>query len=92
MSDTLTLSPGLIDAYKTIMQDPAAHGFIFRPLNECFETSEAATPKHILFKEYVDYIDKPLPKVIFYIVMDALYSTAKAANGDLGYKVKFIPQ
>lgn len=89
--DTIELSPASVNAYKTIMEDPLGYGFDFRPLKDCFEPSEVATPKHILFKEYVEYIQKPLPKVMFYIIMDGLFPVAKAPNGDFGYKLKFKP-
>jgi len=90
--DTIELNTASVNAYKTIMEGPLAYGFDFRPLSECFEPSEVATPKHILFKEYVEYIQKPLPKVMFYIVMDGLYPVVKASSGEFGYKLKFKPE
>jgi hypothetical protein len=85
----MDLNEESINAYKTILEDPAKHGFDFRPLSECFEKAEQATPAHLLFKEFLDYIQKPLPKVFFYIIMDRLYPKAKAPNGDMGYLVTF---
>ena len=93
MSNILTLSPEVIAAYKIIIEEPGKHGFTFRPLKECFEESEIGTAKHILFKEYVDYIEMPLPKVIFYIIMDALFPVIKTPPiGDYGYPLKFKPE
>lgn len=80
-----------IAAYKEVMTDPAKHGIDIRPLAECFEDSDLATPKHILYKEYIEYINKPLPKVFFYLVMDSLYAIGKAPDGCLGYFLKFKP-
>ena len=78
-----------INAYKTIIENPQDYGFSFKPLGECFnEANDDPTPKHILFKEYVDYIQKPLPKVFFYLIMDRLYPQGKASSGHFGYKVK----
>lgn len=78
-------------AYKELMVNPSVHGLDFPPLSDCFESFEAGTAKHILFKEYLDKIKKPLPKIFFYIVMDELYPVVKAADGNLGYKLKIKP-
>lgn len=86
----MILTPETIRHYKQILSEPAKFGFSFPPLSQCFKESDAATPKHTLYKEYCDYIENNnVPKVIFYIIMDELYSTsiAKAPNGDLGYKL-----
>lgn len=90
--ETTTLTPGLVDAYKKIMTDPKTHGFDFRPLDQCFKESEKATAKHELFNQYIAYINKPLPKLMFYIIMDELHSDkiGKDANGLLGYNLEFI--
>lgn len=86
----IQLSPEAVDAFKKLMTDPKSHGLDFPPLNECFVECEEATPKHILFEQYIDRIKKPLKKVFFYIIMDELYSDriAKAPDGNLGYKLK----
>lgn len=90
--EVIELNPESVNAYKTIIENPSAHGFNFRPLKDCFEVSEVATPKHILFNEYVAYIGKPLPKVMFYIIMDGLHKTFKAPDGLFGYNLKFKPE
>lgn len=87
----MELNEQSVAAHKTILENPSAYGFSFLPLQDCFEPSDIAIPKHILFKQYLDYISIPLAKVFFYIIMDGMYSVAKAPNGDLGYKVKFTP-
>lgn len=85
----MTLTPELISAYETILCNPVDNGFSFTPIDQAFTPSEVATPKHILFEEYAKAANIPLEKVIFYIVMDKMYSTtiAKAPNGDLGYRL-----
>ena len=85
----MTLSPEAVAAYKELMTNPKQHGLEFPPLSEVFVKCEEATAKHILFEQYVALIKKPLPKVMFYIIMDELYTIAKAADGNLGYCVKF---
>ncbi len=85
----MELSPQAVDAYKKLIETPSEFGFDFKPLKDCFIQTDNATPKHILFEQYVDYIKKPLPKIMFYIIMDGIYPQAKAPNGDLGYLIKF---
>ena len=97
MSETLILCPESIDAYKTLLTHPADHGLTFRPLAECFRESDTVTPKHELYATFINYLQKPLPKVMFYIIMDELYSSLidveklpDGTNGNLGYKLAFI--
>lgn len=62
-------------------------------LQQYFARSEKCTPKHLLFKEFIEKTKwKGLPKLIFYILMDELYprSIAKAPNGDLGYLLEIV--
>ena len=84
----MTLTPEAVAAYKTLMTKPKENGLDFPPLSEVFEATENATAKHILFQQYIDLIKKPLPKVMFYIIMDELYPQAKAADGNLGYCIR----
>ncbi len=86
----ITITKESVNAYKQLMTDPKKHGLDFEPLDECFEETEYATAKHILFDQYVDKIKKPLPKVFFYIIMDEIYSEriAKSSDGNIGYKLK----
>ena len=85
----IMLTPQAVDAYKTLMTKPKENGLDIPSLEECFEDGEG-TAKHILFAEYIDRIQKPLPKVFFYIIMDELYANkiVKCADGNLGYKLK----
>lgn len=90
----MILTPQAVDAYKQCLTNPNEHGISdFKPLAECFEECEQVTPKHILFESYVAYLGRPLPKVIFYIIMDELYRHLIAkdeATKDLGYRLKLI--
>lgn len=95
--ETIQLSPGLVAAYKELLTNPKKNGFDFRPITECFREIETVTPKHELFNVYIEYLQKPLPKVIFYIIMDELYGNltgramdAEGKSGYLGYKLEFI--
>ena len=87
----MILNEQTIGAYKELLTNPFKHGLTFKPITECFEKSEKVTAKHILAKEFTDYLDKPLPKVIFYIVMNQLFGQCdgKDENGNLGYHLRF---
>jgi hypothetical protein len=97
----MQLNEQSVNAYKTILSNPSEHGMDFRPITECFEKSETATAQHILFKQYLEYLQKPLPKIIFYIVMAEIYGAPNGfdqehrfgnhpnAPGCLGFYLKF---
>lgn len=90
--EKIILCREVIEAYKTLLTQPGANGLSFKPITECFEKSETVTAKHILAKQFLTYLDKPLPKVILYIVMDQIFGLCdgKDSNGYLGYHLKFI--
>ena len=80
-----------IAAFETILNNPKDHGFSFMPLSEIFIEAEKPTAKHILFNQLIDYIQKPLPKIFFYIIMDKMHRVGKADDGNLGYFLKLNP-
>lgn len=91
----MELSYDAINAYKELLTNPQKYGFDFKPIKECFEEVEEVTPKHILYEQYMEYLKKPLPKVVFYIIMDELFGDRIAKTsctglykGYLGYKLK----
>lgn len=60
------------------------------PVN-LYEPSEAVTPKHIMYGEFVKQTGhKHIPKLVYYIIMDQVFlaSTGKADSGELGYKLQ----
>ena len=76
----MVLSPETVNAYKELLTNPQKHGLQFKPLHE-------------LFEDFANYLQKPLPKVIFYIIMDELYShliDKDEKTKDLGYRLKLI--
>jgi hypothetical protein len=87
----MELNTESVKAYTTILKDPKAQGLPMRPLAECFEDADVATPKHLLFEDYKKEVGNNLPKVFFYIIMDQEYPTkiAKAPSGELGYLLRF---
>jgi hypothetical protein len=91
----MILSKEAVEAYKTLITDPKAHGLDFKPLEQCFEKSDTCRAQHLLFEDYVAYINKPLPKVIFYIIIQQIYGNCTgidtAANNSGGYFLKLNP-
>ena len=88
----MDLTPETVKAYETLLTKPKENGLKFRPINECFEKSETVTAKHILAKQYINEVNKPLPKFFVYIIMDKLFGQCdgKDKNGYGGYHLKFI--
>lgn len=89
----MVLSTEAVNSYKELLTNPDKYGLEFKPLNECFEESTEVIPKHILFETFLSYLQKPLPKVILYIIMDEQYAHLIAKDpesGNLGYKLKLI--
>lgn len=80
-----------INAYKTILLDPHKHGFEFDAITDCFAKSEVVVAKHLLADAYLKYMDKPLPKVFLYIIMNEVFGQCdgKDTDGNLGYHLKF---
>jgi hypothetical protein len=93
--EELILNEESIAAYKELMTNPTVHGLDMKTLKDCFRETENVTPKHILFEQYRDLIQKPIPKVIFYIIMDEVYGhligkDVHENGGCLGYKLEII--
>ena len=63
-----------------------------KPFNDCFESSETVTAKHILWEDFVSATGCQIPKVFGYIVMDKLWGlcTGKDEKGFAGYHRKFV--
>lgn len=90
----MTITPEVVEAYKIAITKPKENGLPFEPIQDLFEKSETVTAKHILAKQYAEYIAKPIPiipKLILYIIMNELFGpyTATDENGNLGYYLKF---
>lgn len=69
MSNTIPLNPEVINLYRHFLEHPEKHGCDYKPLKEVFKETDKYIPQDKLYKKYLDYIKKPLPKVIFYIIM-----------------------
>ncbi|MCX6216520.1 hypothetical protein [Spirosoma sp.] len=64
----------------------------FKPIQECFQPSDKVTAKHLLFEQLISLIKVPLPKVIFYILMDEMYgdTIGKSEDGCAGYALSVV--
>ncbi len=85
----MILTPELIAAYKKMITNPKEHKLEFESLDEIFEKSEIAIAKHLIYDSYLLRIKKPVPKVVFYIIMDEMFESKIADDLHLGYCVKF---
>lgn len=76
------------------MCDPKELEIDLLPLKEVFIKSDEITPNHILYDQYLNYIEnRPLPKTIFYIVMAKAFGTTHVdytrKDKSAGYYLKF---
>ncbi|QIK58778.1 hypothetical protein G7050_02545 [Dysgonomonas sp. HDW5A] len=87
----MNLTPETVSAYKELITNPQNHGLELTSITDFFIKSDKVTAKHILARAYIDHIQKPLPKVILYIIMDEIYGqcSEKADDGNLGYRLTF---
>ena len=53
----------------TFLKNPKKYKCSYKPLREVFKETDKYIPQDKLYKKYIDYIKKPLPEVIFYIIM-----------------------
>lgn len=83
----MILSEELVNSYKEIMTNPGKYDLTLTPFMDCWEVSDICTPKHVLAKQYTDYVATNIPKVVLYIIMDEtlMKHTGISENGDLGY-------
>lgn len=88
--NTIQLTPELIDRYQSWLTDPKAHNLPFEALHECFEVADTVTAKHILAEQYIKRINRKIPKIIIYVIMDREFGECdgKDENGFLGYDLR----
>jgi hypothetical protein len=85
----MTINEQSISAYKQILTNPAEFNMPFKSIDDIFEPSSTAIAKHIVYEKYQRIIDRNIPKLIFYIIMDGIFAQRKADDGNLGYLLKF---
>ena len=95
MMQSIPLTPQTVALFRKFVEHPEEYdGCDYKPLKECFVEGDHYEPQHLLYQQYVDYIKKPLPKVVFYIIMREQFPNyfgkddRPGQRGDLGYKLK----
>lgn len=101
-NQTIHLTPQTIAQYKDFLTHPEKYpNCDYKPLHEIFTENDTVTPQDILYQQYIQYINKPLPKFIFYIIMEEEFPQFKdkepliedelkhnKLSGRIGYKLK----
>lgn len=85
----MTINQERILAYKEMLTNPDKFNLPFKSIDDIFEPSSTTIAKHIVYEQYQKLIDRNIPKLIFYIIMDGLFAQRKANDGNLGYLLKF---
>ncbi|NDV96467.1 hypothetical protein D0T84_16320 [Dysgonomonas sp. 521] len=91
----MVLNEQTVNAYKELLINPQKHNLKITSITDFFAPSEIVIAKDILAKSYIDHINKPVPKIIIYIIMDDLYGACiekDSNNGNLGYKLTYKQQ
>ena len=94
MVERIPLTPAVVERFTDFLVNPKKFNCTYKPLKECFVEGDHYEPQHLLYQQYVEYIKKPLPKVIFYIIMREQFpeyygkDSRPGMGGNLGYKLK----
>lgn len=88
----MILNKETIAAYKELLTHPKENRLTFDSIEDCFLKVETVTAKHVLAKYYMLYLNRDIPKVIIYIIMDEVFGQCdgKDEGGNLGYHLRFI--
>lgn len=81
----MILDEQTVNAYKNMLSNPKEYNLPFKSLGELLIPSDKVIAKHILYNDYKKAIDRNVPKVVFYIIMDEIFPIGKAEDGNLGY-------
>lgn len=92
--NSIRITPEVIAQYTDFLVNPKKYNCTYKPLMECFVEGDHYEPQHLLYNQYADYIQKPLPKAVFYIIMQNNFSgyygkdMREGTRHDFGYKLK----
>lgn len=74
----IPMTPESVALFRKFVEHPEEfEGCDYKSIRECFEKSDVCTPQHILFNQYIAYLKRPLPKFMFYIIMDEIFPELK---------------
>jgi len=90
--NTLTITPDVINSYKLLLTKPEEYGLDFPAITTCLIKSDVPTEKSELVKSYLTYINRSIPKVIMYIIIDQIFpeNCGIYTNNRMCYYLKFI--
>lgn len=92
--NSIILTKETVAQYTDFLVNPKKYGCDYKPMKECFTKSDHYEPQHLLYNQYINYIQKPLPKLVFYIIMQEQFpnyygkDTREGTRHDFGYKLK----
>lgn len=72
-----------------MLNNPEKHNLPFKSIDDIFDYSNEPIAKHEVHSQYERLIDRNIPKLIFYIIMDGLFPQRKCDDGNLGWLLKF---
>jgi hypothetical protein len=86
----MELNTETVSAYRELLANPKKHNLPFPSFRDLFLPSDDAISKHVVHAEYEKRVDRNIPKVIFYILLDEIFPQKNDDSGNLGYCLKFI--
>lgn len=97
----IPLTSQTISLFTDMLVNPQKYNCDYKPLKECFRIAKKVTPQDELYEQYVSYINKPLPKPVFYIIMRNIFpllfgadahkeGSGKLIKGKLEFRLEFI--
>jgi len=87
----MELNEATIATFRMLIFEPEKQGLPFPTLKECFKPATVARANDLLYADYMILIEnRPLPKVIFYILMREAFGdpNGKDKDGSLGYRLR----
>lgn len=85
----MILNEQTVSEYRNLLANPKENGLPFPSFREIFLPSDEAIAKHIVFEKYQKIINRNIPKLIFYILLDEIFPQKNDSSGCLGYCLSF---
>jgi len=85
----MNVTTELVSVYRDMLANPSKHNLPFQSFREIFLPSDDAIAKHEVHDTYQKIINREIPKIIFYIILDGIFPQKNDEKGNLGYCVKF---
>jgi len=83
----------LIEAIESLTPQLTSGTPRYRPVADCFEPCEVCRPAHLLYEDFLaERADMPKFMLYLYFQENFAHRFGKAASGDTGYKIRFVPK